>query len=91
VIERDDLLKRLRAEARDVYTWSNAAGDRYGRHSHSYTKILCCLEGSIDFLTDEGSIHLETGDRMELASGTAHSAVVGPSGVTCAEGKKPSL
>ena len=74
-----------------MYQWSNAPGDRYGRHSHSYTKILYCLEGSIDF-TDESDghvIHLARGDRMELPAGTSHSAVVGPQGVVCAEGKKP--
>ncbi len=84
-------MERLSAEARDVYQWSNGPGDRYGRHSHSYTKILYCLEGSIDFVdeSDGRVIHLAPGDRMELSAGTPHSAVVGPSGVVCAEGKKP--
>ena len=83
-------MARLRGEARDVYEWSNAPGDRYGVHSHSYTKILYCLRGSIDFLVSPGErrIHLEAGDRMELPAGTAHSAVVGDAGVTCAEGKR---
>ncbi len=85
---RDELVDRLRGEARDVYSWSNAPGDRYGRHSHAYTKVLYCLEGSIDFVLDDRSVHLESGDRMELPAGTAHSAVVGARGVMCAEGKK---
>lgn len=86
---RDELLARLRAEARDVYSWSNGPGDRYGWHSHPYVKILYCLEGSIDFIVEpEERIHLEAGDRMELPAGTSHSAVVGDHGVTCAEGKK---
>ena len=71
-----------------MYTWSNAPGDRYGRHSHAYTKVLYCLEGGIDFITDEGTIALAAGDRMELPAGTPHSAAVGLNGVTCAEGKK---
>ena len=85
---RDDLLARLRAEARDAYEWSNAPGDRYARHSHAYTKILYCLEGDIDFMTDARTIRLTAGDRLELPAGTAHSAVVGDRGVSCAEGKK---
>lgn len=84
-------MQRLRAEARDAYAWSNEPGFRYGAHSHGYTKILYCVEGSIDFLDERDGrrIHLEQGDRMELPAGTPHSAVVGPRGVTCIEGKKP--
>lgn len=83
-------MRRLRSEARDVHAWSNAPGDRYGAHSHAYTKILYCTEGSIDFILerDGRTIHLEPGDRMELPAGTVHSAVVGPRGVACIEGKR---
>lgn len=85
---REELVERLRAEARDVYEWSNGPGDRYGSHSHAYTKILYCLSGSIDFVLADRRIHLGSGDRMELPAGTTHSAVVGERGVVCAEGKK---
>ena len=89
---RDDLEQRLRREARDVYGWSNGPVDTYAAHSHSYTKILYCTSGSIDFVTeaDDRVIHLEAGDRMELPAGTRHSAVIGAAGVTCIEGKKGS-
>lgn len=81
-------MARLQDEARDVYEWSNGPGDRYGWHDHSYTKILYCLEGSIDFIVaPERRIHLEPGDRMELPAGTSHSAVVSERGVACVEGK----
>jgi quercetin dioxygenase-like cupin family protein len=88
---RDDLMARLRAEARDAYAWSNDADYRYGAHSHAYTKILYCVAGSIDFVVEpEGRvIALRAGDRMELPARTTHSARVGPDGVTCIEGKKP--
>ena len=80
--------ERIRGEARDVYSWSNGPGDRYGEHTHPYTKLLYCTSGSIDFRTrDGGTIHLEPGDRMVLPAGTAHSAVVGPMGCRCVEGK----
>ncbi len=77
----------LRAEADDVYGWSNGPGDRYARHSHAYTKILSCVSGSIDFLLDDRVIHLSAGDRMVLPAGTPHAATVGPSGCACVEGK----
>jgi len=80
--------ERLRAEADDVYGWSNGPGDRYARHSHAYTKILYCVSGSIDFSLDDRVIHLDRGDRMVLPAGTAHAATVGPHGCACVEGKE---
>ena len=80
--------ERLRAEADDVYGWSNGPGDRYERHSHAYTKILYCVSGSIDFSLDDRIVHLDRGDRMVLPAGTAHAATVGPHGCACVEGKE---
>jgi quercetin dioxygenase-like cupin family protein len=78
----------VRAEARDVYGWSNGPGDRYGAHEHIYTKLLYCTRGSIDFVLDDGRrIALRAGDGMVLPAMTRHSAVVGPDGCTCVEGK----
>ena len=87
----DDLLRRLQAEARDAHAWSNGPGYRYGTHDHAYTKILYCVEGSIDFFVEDESdtIHLDPGDRMELPARTRHAALVGSRGVTCVEGKRP--
>jgi uncharacterized protein YjlB len=90
VMARQELMSRLEAEARDCYGWSNGAGDRYAAHSHAYEKVLYCVEGSITFrLEDEGGeIHLEAGDRMVLPAGTRHSALVGPGGCACIEGRR---
>ncbi len=82
---------RIQREARDVYSWSNGPGDRYVEHSHPYAKVLYCTAGSIEFRTaDGGGIASKPGDRMELPAGRRHSAVVGPSGCTCVEGKRAS-
>ena len=78
----------VRKEARDVYGWSNGPGDRYGEHEHAYTKLLYCTRGSIDFILGDGRrIALRPGDRMVLPAMTRHSAVVGPDGCACVEGK----
>lgn len=78
----------VRAEAHDVYSWSNGPGDRYGVHTHRYTKLLYCTRGSIDFMLGDGqTLVLHAGDRMVLPAGTPHSAVVGPEGCACVEGK----
>lgn len=77
----------MRAEGLSPHSWSNGPGDQYSAHSHSYTKILYCVRGSIRFsLPDSGEqLDLRPGDRMVLPAGTRHSAIVGPAGVTCIE------
>jgi quercetin dioxygenase-like cupin family protein len=80
--------EQLRTEARDVYGWSNGPGDRYEEHVHGYHKLLYCTRGSIDFILADGrTLTLRPGDRMVLAAGTRHGAVVGPDGCACVEGK----
>jgi quercetin dioxygenase-like cupin family protein len=79
---------RLRQEADHCYQWSNAAGFEYAVHSHPYRKILYVERGSITFMpTGQDAIGLRPGDRLELAAGTPHGAVVGPDGVVCWEGR----
>ena len=67
--------------------WSNGPGGRYAAHSHAYHKVLYCARGSIRFTLEATGevIDLAPGDRLDLPPGTAHSAVVGPEGVTCVE------
>ena len=85
---RDELMARLQAEAEDAYAWSNGPGDRYAAHTHAYEKVLYCVEGSITFELEDESLELSEGDRMVLPAGTVHSAVVGPRGCTCIEGRR---
>jgi quercetin dioxygenase-like cupin family protein len=86
----EDLMTRLRSEASGCYSWSNGPGDRYAAHRHTYEKVLYCVEGSITFVLegDARRLELKAGDRMVLPAGTIHSAVVGPAGCTCIEGKR---
>jgi mannose-6-phosphate isomerase-like protein (cupin superfamily) len=86
----DALMTKLRAEAHDCYSWSNGPGDRYAAHSHAYDKVLYCVEGSITFVLEaEGRrLELNGGDRMVLPAKTVHSAVVGPGGCSCIEGRR---
>ena len=85
-----ELMATLQREAGSCYSWSNGPHDRYAAHSHPYEKVLYCVEGSITFVLErEGKrVELSAGDRMVLPSGTVHSAVVGPTGCTCIEGKR---
>jgi len=81
---------RLRAEGVEPHAWSNGPGDRYGVHSHAFTKVLMCAAGSITFLVgpDATVVELLPGDGFALPPGTPHAAVVGASGCTCLEGSR---
>ena len=70
--------------------WGNGPGDRYGRHDHTFHKVLFCLAGSIVFHTAEGDIELTAGDRLDIEPGTSHSATVGPQGCECVEASQES-
>jgi uncharacterized protein YjlB len=67
--------------------WSNRPGDRYQPHSHGYHKVLFCARGSIRFVIEPSgeTFDLTPGDRLDIPTGTTHSAIVGPEGVTCVE------
>lgn len=77
----------LGGQAQDVYGWSNGPHDVYAEHAHPYRKVLVCVSGSIEFRLPDRVIRLGPGDRMVLEPGTRHSAVVGPEGCECVEGK----
>lgn len=65
--------------------WSNGPGDRYAEHSHSYHKVLYCINGSITFVVDSDEIEVRRGDRLDIPPQTPHAAIVGPDGVACME------
>ena len=80
--------QHLRDAGVEPHAWSNGPGDRYGVHSHDYTKLLVCAAGSITFLVgaDAVPVEMEPGDGFILPPGTPHAAIVGPTGCTCLEG-----
>src|SRR4051812_376908 len=82
----------MRAEGLQAHAWGNDHGDVSPPHRHAYAKVLFCTRGSIRFdLPEEGrSVELRAGDRLDLAAGTAHGAVVGPDGVVCLEASRSS-
>jgi len=81
------LRRILDEEGLQPYRWSNAPGDVYSAHTHTYHKVIYVVKGSITFgfPGDGQQATLHPGDRLELSAGTSHDAVVGPEGVICLE------
>ncbi len=91
--QEQELRRRMQQEGLSPYTWSNAPGDNYAIHSHSYEKVLYCVQGSIRFvLPDQTSscqfVDLAPGDCMILPPGMRHCAHVGSQGVICLEASR---
>ena len=91
-----ELREQMRLAGLSPYTWSNDAHYTYTAHTHSYEKVLYCVQGSIRFVLPEHVnaegkaeyIGLTPGDCMVLPPNTLHSAIVGSQGVTCLEASR---
>ncbi len=86
-VTEEELRMQLRGEGLNPYTWSNGPNFSYSAHTHSYTKVLYVVRGSITFHLPESNetIELQAGDRLEVDARTLHAATVGPEGVVCLE------
>ena len=84
------LLRIMREQGLNPYSWSNSPYDIYSDHKYNYDKVIYVVSGSITFglLLQKKQITLNPGDRLDLLAGTVHNAHVGPNGVVCLEGHK---
>lgn len=89
-IREAELRAQMRTEGLSPYAWSNGPNFVYSPHSHSYTKVLYVVRGSITFHlpTSDEDIAMQAGDRLDLPARAVHAATVGPEGVTCLEAVK---
>ena len=89
-VREDELRAVMRSEGLQPYPWRNGPNFEYSAHTHSYTKVLFVVSGSITFhlpATNE-DIVMTPGDRLDLPARTVHAAAVGPEGVMCLEAVK---
>jgi len=71
-----DLRRRLQREGYSVFQWSDAAGTRYGAHSHPEDQSHWILSGELELRVGNETYTLRAGDRDYLAANTTHSAFV---------------
>lgn len=89
-VREEELRAMMRSEGLSPYVWSNGPNYLYSAHTHSYTKVLYVVRGTITFHLPDGDedIAMEAGDRLDLPPRLVHAATVGPEGVTCLEATK---
>ncbi len=89
-VREEELRMEMRGEGLNPYVWSNGPNFSYSAHTHSYTKVLYVVRGSITFYLPESDeeVVMHAGDRLELPARTLHAATVGPEGVVCLEAAK---
>src|SRR5438067_258724 len=84
------ITQKLQQEGLRPYTWKNGPNYRDAVRSHGYSKILYCVEGSIEIVLPDvnQTVLLRPGDRMELPRGVRHATIIGPQGAQCVESVK---
>ena len=84
---RQNITRQMQQEGLRPYAWSIGPNCRITARSNGYTKVMYCVEGSIElFLPDVSqSIVLRPGDRVDIPPRVRHSAIVGPHGASCVE------
>ena len=79
--ERRTAIATLEAEGLLVTEWQDEPNASYETHVHPHLEVRVVLEGSMTVAVDGRALNLRPGDRIDLAPGKEHSAVVGADGV----------
>lgn len=81
-------ITRLMAkEGLRAWVWENTPNYRYAPRTHGYRKVMYVVEGTLEVVMPDSNarVKLRAGDRVEIPAGVCHGAIVGGSGVKCAE------
>jgi hypothetical protein len=81
------ITRKMNEEGLKPYTWQNGPNFRMAARSNGYTKVMYCVEGSVELLLPDinQSVALRPGDRIELPAGIRHATIIGPNGARCVE------
>jgi quercetin dioxygenase-like cupin family protein len=79
-MEKERIAEEIRKHGFDPQCIEDPPGRIYAPHRHPETKLLAFLEGAMSVNVGSESYECESGDRLVIAGGIQHSAVVGPEG-----------
>lgn len=87
------ITRRMEQEGLRPYAWSQGPNARQALRSHGYSKVLYCVEGSIEIILPDINqrVQLRPGDRVDLPRGVRYAAFIGPRGTKCVEGEAATL
>ncbi len=81
------ITEKMKQEGLRPYASSNGPNFRIAARSHGYTKVMYCVEGTLELFFPDASqsLLLRPGDRVELPRGLRHATIVGSQGAQCLE------
>lgn len=81
------ITRLMQKEGLRPYVWENSPNYRYAARTHGYRKVMYVIEGTLEVVVADTNarVKLRAGDRVEIPPGVCHGAIVGASGVKCAE------
>ena len=81
-MDKAKIAGQMRAEGLVVTEWSDPPGAYYDMHIHAHHEARVVLTGDITFVVGSVETTVRAGERIDFASGVAHSARVGLEGAT---------
>ena len=87
------ITRQMEQEGLRPYAWTQGPNCRHAARSHGYSKVLYCVEGSLEVILPDINqrVQLRPGDRVELPRGVRYAAVFGSNGARCVEGEVDPL
>ena len=80
-MEERDFVAELSCEGfSHIFVWEDGPNTDYPEHTHRSETAHIVLSGEMTITTDGRSTTYRTGDRFDVASGSTHSAKMGPAG-----------
>lgn len=77
---REEIITAVSKEGFSPKLIHDEANFVYEQHQHKETKLLVCLEGSMQITVEGKSFSFEPGDKLIIHSNTPHAAIVGSKG-----------
>ena len=88
-MNEQEIIEQLKAEGfNDVEVYEDKPDFEYAEHTHEKAGVHIILQGEMTLTEKDGSKTYKAGERINIPSGTVHSAKMGEQGCKYAVGEK---
>ncbi|MBI5530569.1 MAG: cupin domain-containing protein [Candidatus Doudnabacteria bacterium] len=88
-MNEQEIIEQLKSEGfNEVEVYEDKPNFEYAEHTHEKAGIHVILRGEMTLTEKSGSKTYKAGETINIPSGTAHSAKMGPDGCRYAVGEK---